>query len=202
MQFQFWMQCMENLFTLTDHWPWSSCNLVSVAFVCAFACSSFLYHSTLLYTTPSPAHTPAPRLHWMLRWPSGCRNWHTCILSFQCLSLSYFLNNSFIRRTIKRMPFLDNMFGLWNLSMFVFSFQISLLLTQVSRRLCVCLCQPLPRPPSIHSAHSPSGAWENQWWIWTSKHHQLEDNQGLWGQKGEDKKGETFFFSQPSKKTV
>lgn len=61
-----------------------------VSFVCAY--SSFLHHFTLLYTTPSPAHTPATRLHSALRWPSGCRYWPTCILSFLFLSLSFYRN--------------------------------------------------------------------------------------------------------------
>lgn len=52
---------------------------------------------------------------------------------------------------------------LWNLSPFVFRYQILLPLTQVSNRLCVCLFlfMYLPRALSIQSAHSPSGAWEN-----------------------------------------
>lgn len=48
------------------------------------------FYPTLLFTTPSPAHTPALWLHWMLRSPSGYRKWHTCILPFLCLSLPFY----------------------------------------------------------------------------------------------------------------
>lgn len=41
--------------------------------------------------------------------------------------------------------------------MFVFSFQVRLLLTQVPRRLCVCLCQHLPAAVYSISARPVSG---------------------------------------------
>lgn len=51
--------------------------------------------------------------------------------------------------------------------------------------------------PPIQSALGPSEAWENWWWIWTSKLHQLGNNQGPRDKRGKNKKGETFFFSTP-----
>lgn len=90
----------------------------------------------------------------------------------------------------------------WNLSVFVFSFQILLLLTQVSRRLVfVCVSTfPEPCPSNQHTAREGHGKISDEYEPQST--HQLEDNQGLRGQKGKDKKGETFFFSRPSKKTV
>lgn len=62
---------------------------VTVSFVCAY--------SSFLHSLHFALHHPLSCTHTCyqikaLRWPSGCRYWPTCILSFLFLSLSFYRN--------------------------------------------------------------------------------------------------------------
>lgn len=184
------MRCMKNEFALTSE----SAALLSR--LTLFVLTLHFYVTPLCSVPPqppppSPAHTHL--LYWTLRWPSGR---HFCFLTLparqemQAIPFSYLISC----QSFTSIYFILFFCTMRRLLEFVFSLQILLRLTQVSSQLCVCVCVstfPEPCPSNQRTAHQEHG--KNRWWIWTSKRHQLEDNQGLRGQKGKKTRKEKHF---------
>lgn len=180
---QFWMQCMESLFIPSQDWDCIS--LGSVAFVLT------LHFCITLYVLPPPLHTR-----------TCSQTTLSAEVTFQWLKVAYkypiiltpFFNILFISRQTFIFEWYVNSLDSAKL-VFLCRFQILLLLTQMSQLVSFLFfwISTFQESCPFHDYTAHQRTWENQRKIWTSKQHQLEDNQGPQGQKGEDKKNEKQF---------